>query len=90
MSELLSGATAGRATHIDQKLTPTSSTAGTAGQLYWDDNFIYVRTAVGWKRAQLWGLDETPANGYEQVKLTQAQYDALASKDPNTLYVIVP
>jgi hypothetical protein len=92
MSELLSGTggTAGRATHIDQKLTPTSSTAGTAGQLYWDDNFIYVRTAVGWKRAQLWGLTDTPATGYEQVKLTQAQYDALAVKDPNTLYVIVP
>lgn len=81
-----------RATHIDQKLTPSAATAGSVGQLYWDDNYIYVRTAVGWKRAQLLGLDEAPASGggFDQVKLTQAQYDALAVKDPDTLYVIVP
>lgn len=92
MAEVLTGNNPGRATHINTKLTPTASTAGTDGALFWDDSFIYIRTSSGWKKAQLWGLDETPSSGgggYAQVKLTQSQYDALAVKDPNTLYVIV-
>lgn len=91
---LASITTARRATHIDQQLTPTASTVGTSGQLYWDDNYIYIRTSSGWKKAQLWGLSETPSTGggegsFSHVQLTQAQYDALAVKDPDTLYVIV-
>jgi hypothetical protein len=92
MAEVLAGNNPGRATHINTKLTPTAGTAGTDGALFWDDSYIYIRTSSGWKKAQLWGLDETPGSGgggYAQVKLTQSQYNALAVKDPNTLYVIV-
>lgn len=92
MAEVLTGNNPGRATHVDVKLTPTAGTAGTDGALYWDDSYIYIRTSTGWKKAQLWGLDDTPGSGgtgFTQVQLTQSQYDALATKDPNTLYIIV-
>lgn len=93
VTELLAppAAPAGRATHVDQKLTVTGSTAGTDGALYWDDDYIYLRTSGGWKRARLYGLTESPptGSGVSQVQLTQAQYNALPTKDPDTLYIIV-
>jgi hypothetical protein len=33
--------------------TGTSDTNGNVGDIAWDDNYIYVKTSVGWKRAAL-------------------------------------
>jgi hypothetical protein len=45
---------------VETPYTPTSTTDGhgNVGDIAWDDNFIYVKTSVGWKRAALaaWGL----------------------------------
>jgi len=33
--------------------TGTADTAGNVGDIAWDDNYVYVKTSVGWKRAAL-------------------------------------
>lgn len=89
VADIVSGAAVGRATHVDQKRTPTASEPGSDGALFWDDNYLYLKTTAGWKKVPLYGLAESPNLAGNQVQLTQAQYNALSPKDPNTLYIIV-
>jgi hypothetical protein len=43
---------------LRQSYTPTgtSDPKGETGQIAWDDNWVYVKTSAGWKRAQLSGF----------------------------------
>lgn len=36
-----------------------------------------------------YNVSDVNLGGFTLVQVTQAQYDALATKDPNTLYIIV-
>jgi hypothetical protein len=66
------------------------------GTVYFDNDYLYIKVGdVGgtWKKTPLWNYNETPQLGgggaVSQVQLTQAQYNALPTKDPDTLYIIV-
>ena len=68
--------------------TPASAgAAGSPGDMMFDENYLWLRTATEWKKIPLTAYAGTAAAATIQV--TQSQYDGLAVKDPNTLYVIV-
>jgi len=51
----LNGATGYNQLRLRTSYTPTGSTDtnGNIGDIVWDDNYVYVKTSVGWKRAAL-------------------------------------
>ena len=60
------------------------------GSIMFDDSFLYLKTSVlGWRKVPLMSLNAGSAVASVTVQMTQAQYNALGTKDPNTLYVIV-
>ena len=68
--------------------TPASAGAdGSPGDMKFDENYLWLRTATEWKKLPLAGFNSPAATATVQV--SQAQYDALNPKDPNTLYIIV-
>ena len=72
--------------------TPTSSTEPDAapGSMMFDLNFLYLKTSTaGWRKVPLMAFNDASAVASVTVQMTQAQYDALGTKDPSTLYVIV-
>ncbi len=93
MSELLDAATRLTEKTPDQSLL--SDFTAPAGTMYYDQDYLWIKTSNsgGWKKAVLWEINDTPSSGgggvANQVQLTQAQYNALPTKDPNTLYIIV-
>jgi hypothetical protein len=71
--------------------TPTGNQEPDAapGSMMFDENFMYIRTNSRWKKIPLYTLSDASAVGRVTVQMTQAQYQALGTKDQNTLYVIV-
>lgn len=51
----ISGSTGYNQVRMRTSYTPTSTTDsnGSVGDMAWDDNFIYIKTTAGWKRAAL-------------------------------------
>jgi hypothetical protein len=51
----IQGTTGYNQLRLASSYTPTSSadTNGNVGDVAWDNNYIYVKTSVGWKRATL-------------------------------------
>jgi hypothetical protein len=51
----INGATGYNQLRLATSYTPTSSTDpnGNVGDFAWDDNYLYIKTSVGWKRAAL-------------------------------------
>ena len=68
--------------------TPASANAaGSAGDMQFDESFLWLKTATEWKKVPLLTFGATPTGA--TLQLTAAQYAAIPVKDPNTLYVIV-
>ena len=69
--------------------TPTSETTpdDAPGSMLFDENYLWLKTNTVWKKIPLAGFSSPAATATVQV--SQAQYDALNPKDPNTLYIIV-
>ena len=69
--------------------TPTSETTpdDAPGSMLFDENYLWLKTNTVWKKIPLAGFNAPAATATVQV--SQAQYDALDPKDPNTLYSIV-
>ena len=58
-----------------------------AGDMMFDENYLWLKTSTVWKKIPLLGFSSTPTG--PTLQLTQEQYDAIPVKDDNTLYVIV-
>ena len=69
--------------------TPTSATQpdDAPGSMKVDENFLWVKTNTAWKKLSLAAFDDNATS--VTVQLTQAAFNAIASPDPNILYVIV-
>ena len=69
--------------------TPTSETEpdDSPGSMLFDENYLWLKTNTVWKKIPLAGFNAPAATATVQV--SQAQYNALSPKDPNTLYIIV-
>lgn len=69
---------------------PTTATVGTVGQLLEDttNGKLYQCTAVDTESDPAVYTWTIITSGYTIVSLTQAQYDALLSYDPSTIYII--
>lgn len=75
-------------------LSPIDENLDLVTKKYVDDRVIdeiWIGTAApADPNVELWYDHDDPApSAALWVKMTQAQYDALGTKDPNTLYVIV-
>lgn len=71
----------------DKSTTYTKTEVDSALNSKADKSTTYTKTEVDTALASK--ADATALGGLSLVKLTQAEYDALATKDSNTLYVIV-
>lgn len=69
--------------------TPSASNspASSAGSMMFDESFLWVKTDTVWKKISLAGFADNATS--VTVQLTQEAFDAIATPDPNTLYVIV-
>lgn len=69
---------------------PTTATVGTVGQLLEDttNGKLYQCTAVDTESDPAVYTWVIMTSGYTIVSLTQAEYDALSSYDPSTIYII--
>ena len=71
------------------KFTPAGETAGSVGDITFDDDYIWVRTSTGWKKSPLYTFDATPA---VYIRITQQAYQNLVTTntvDPNITYIII-
>ena len=55
--------------------------------MLFDDSFLWIKTSTAWKKLSLAAFDDNATS--VTVQLTQSAFNAIASPDPNVLYVIV-
>jgi len=69
--------------------TPSDDTTpdSAPGSMLFDENYLWIRTDTVWKKLSLAAFNDNATS--VTVQLTQSAFNAIASPDPNVLYVIV-